>query len=245
MGNAGCARPRSGSLAIHASPSSRLLVLTVSMMPSFRSTAMFYECLIRPPPRCVNIGCTVMAHQKRRYEQRKRAEDVAATRRRITEAAVELHSSVGPSRTTVSAVAERAGVQRHTVYRHFRTEADLFVACSTHFWQSDPLPDPADWTGLAQALDELYAYYERNEAMYSNLFRDEELNPVVREKFEGFHEYVDSAARALRRGRPRRRTVAAALRHAVDFRAWRSLARDGGLSRAQTVQLMTALVDAA
>src|SRR3954447_26954993 len=119
---------------------------------------MYCEICIRPPATCVNIDCTVMAHEKRRYQQRKRAEDVAATRRRITEAAVALHGSVGPSRTTISAVADRAGVQRHTVYRHFPTEEDLFAACSTHFAQVNPLPDPAGWHSLGQALDELYAY---------------------------------------------------------------------------------------
>jgi AcrR family transcriptional regulator len=186
-----------------------------------------------------------MAHEKRRYEQRKRAEDVAATKQRITQAALELHGTLGPSRTTVSAVAERAGVQRHTVYRHFPTEADLVAACSAHFWQSEPAPDAEGWASLAQALDELYAYYERNETMYANLFRDEALMPVVRDRFVGFREYLAEAARVLGRGRPRRRAVRAALRHAVDFRTWRSLAREGGLSRAQTIALMTALVDAA
>ena len=186
-----------------------------------------------------------MSSEKRRYQQRKRAEDVAATRLRITEAAIALHGTVGPSRTTVSAVAERAGVQRHTVYRHFPTEAELFAACSSHFWERDPLPDPRGWSSLEQALGELYAYYERNEAMYANLYRDEPLNATVKGTFAGFREYLDEAARALGRGRPRRRTVGAALRHALDFQSWRSLARDGGLSRAQAVKLMTALVDAA
>ena len=186
-----------------------------------------------------------MAHQKRRYEQRKRAEDVAATRRRITEAAMALHGSVGPSRTTVSAVAERAGVQRHTVYRHFPTEADLFAACSSHFWELDPAPDPEGWDSLDQALDELYAYYERNAAMYSNLYRDEPLMPTVRDQFAGFRSYLDDAARVLGRGRPRRQAVGAALRHAVDFGTWRSLTGDGGLGRRQAVDLMVALVNAA
>jgi AcrR family transcriptional regulator len=146
-----------------------------------------------------------MAHQKRRYEQSKRADDVAATRQRITEAAVELHGSVGPSRTTVSAVAERAGVQRHTVYRHFPTEADLFAACSAHFWELDPIPDPDTWDSLEHALDEMYAYYERNEAMYSNLYRDEPLMPTVAGAFTGFRSYLDGAARAL--GRAARRSA--------------------------------------
>src|SRR3954452_2324799 len=156
-----------------------------------------------------------MAHEKRTYQQRKRAADVAATRQRITEAAIELHGSVGPSRTTVSAVAERAGVQRHTVYRHFPTEADLFAACSSHFRQADPTPDPEGWETLEQALDELYAYYERHETMYSNLYRDEPLVPTVANAFVGFRGYLAEAARVLGRGRPRRRARPAAARPPV------------------------------
>jgi AcrR family transcriptional regulator len=186
-----------------------------------------------------------MSSEMRKYEQRKRAEDVAATRQRITEATVELHGSVGPSRTTISAVAERAGVQRHTVYRHFPTEQDLFTACSIHFAQVDPLPDPESWRSLDQALDELYAYYERNESMYANLFRDEQLMPTVRETFKGFRAYLGQANDVLARGRPRRRSVKVALQHALGFYTWHSLVREGGLSRSQAVKLMVALVDAA
>src|SRR5215831_6080496 len=83
---------------------------------------------------------------RRKYELKKRAADMAETKRRITEAAVELHGTVGPSRTTVSAVAKRAGVQRHTVYRYFPTEADLIAACSAHFWAENPWPDIEAWS---------------------------------------------------------------------------------------------------
>src|SRR3954454_7213680 len=193
---------------------------------------MYYENgTIRHFAKSVKIGCTAMSDKmptKRKYELKQRAAEMAETRLRITEATVELHGTIGPARTTVSAIAKRAGVQRHTVYRHFPTDADLFAACSSHFRESDPLPDPEGWATVHEALDQLYAYYERNESMYTNLFRDEDLVPAVRDAFMGFREYLDEAARVLARGRPRRKTVMAALRHAVDFRTWRSLARDGG-----------------
>src|SRR5438445_7556799 len=119
---------------------------------------------------------------KRKYELKKRADEMAETRRRITQAAVDLHGTVGPARTTLSAVAERAGVQRHTVYRHFPTEAELFGACSTHYLAANPWPDLEPWRAigdphqrLTRALDELYAYYERTEPMFSNVLRDAEL----------------------------------------------------------------------
>ena len=119
---------------------------------------------------------------KRKYELKQRAAEMAETRLRITEAAVELHGTIGPARTTVSSIAERAGVQRHTVYRHFPTDADLFGACSAHYIAANPLPDQAPWRAiadpqrrLARALDDLYAYYERTEPMFSKILRDVEL----------------------------------------------------------------------
>src|SRR5215207_8188944 len=104
----------------------------------------------------------------RRYQQRKRAASQAQTRRRITEAAMELHGTVGPARTTISAIADRAGVRRATVYRHFPDERALFQACSGMFAKANPPPDPAQWSSidhperrLAVALDALYGWYER------------------------------------------------------------------------------------
>src|SRR5262245_3109705 len=99
---------------------------------------------------------------KRKYELKQRALEMAETKRRITEAAVELHGTVGPARTTLSAVAERAGVQRHTVYRHFPDELALFGACSEHYFTANPWPDLAPWRTvsdprqrLSRALDDL------------------------------------------------------------------------------------------
>jgi AcrR family transcriptional regulator len=186
-----------------------------------------------------------MSSEKRKYELKKRAEGMAETRLRITRAAVDLHGTVGPARTTVSAVAERAGVQRHTVYRHFPTEQDLFAACSAHFWTTNPWPDPSTWSGLGDGLDELYAWYERTEDMLANVLRDAELVDSVPDAMQPLLAFLEEARRRLAAGRPRRRTVTAAVRHAVDFRTWQSLVREGGLSRAQAARLMASLVESA
>jgi len=156
-------------------------------------------------------------------------------------------------RPTITAIAERAGVQRQTVYRHFPSDTELLAACSQHFYASDPWPDPQRWRAiadpaerLAAALDELYAYYERTEAMWTNVLRDETLVESVASTLTGFWAYLDGAAAALAAGwgarGGRRAMVLAAARHAVDFRTWRSLARDGGLSRAGAVELTSAMV---
>jgi AcrR family transcriptional regulator len=190
-----------------------------------------------------------MSHEKRKYELKKRAAAMAETHERITEAAIELHGTVGPSRTTLSAVAKRAGVERRTLYRHFPTEADLFAACSAHYFAANPWPALDDWRAtrdprqrLQQALDDLYAYYERNAPMLSNALRDAELNGLARAAIAPLHAYIDQAAEVLVMGR--RRLQAAAVRHALAFSTWQSLATNG-VKRKDAVRLVTALVDSA
>ena len=125
-------------------------------------------------------------HTKRKYELKQRADEMAEMRLRITEAAVELHGTIGPARTTMSAIAKRAGVQRHTVYRHFPTDDDLFSACSTHYATSNPLPDPEPWRAIG---DPRGGWLERStsstpttsapQPMFSNVLRDPELVDAV------------------------------------------------------------------
>jgi AcrR family transcriptional regulator len=199
-----------------------------------------------------------MSHEvthKRKYELKKRAEDMAETHRRITEAAIELHGTVGPSRTTLSAVARRAGVERRTLYRHFPTEADLFAACSSHYFAANPWPDLASWRAirdpqqrLDRAVDELYAYYERNEPMLANVLRDAELVDLARDAVAPLRAYLEDAAEILAAGRQtrgrRRQLLEGALRHALAFPTWHSLASNG-IERPEAVKLVTALVEAA
>jgi AcrR family transcriptional regulator len=226
---------------------------------SFRDTVVSHgSATIHPPERSVNIDDTSMSREsstKRKYELKKRAEQVAETRQRITEAAIELHGTVGPSRTTLSAVADRAGVERRTLYRHFPNEADLFAACSAHYFAANPWPDLANWRAirdpqqrLERGLDELYAYYERTEPMLSSVLRDAELVEFARDAVAPLHAYVEEAVGILilgRRGRGRRRElVRGALRHALAFSTWRSLSASG-IARSDAVKLVSALVETA
>jgi AcrR family transcriptional regulator len=187
----------------------------------------------------------------RKYELKARAERQEETRRRITEATVELHRTVGPARTTIAAIAERAGVQRLTVYRHFPDERTLFAACSAHFIASDPPPDLATFAAvtdpqrrLRRALTELYGWYDRQEDMLANVARDAPALPALAEVVQS-DAFREALAAVLASGLPRRRLVRAALRHAVAFDTWRSLERQAGLKRADSVALMARLVAAA
>jgi AcrR family transcriptional regulator len=191
---------------------------------------------------------------KRRYELKKRADEMAKTHARITEAAIDLHGTVGPSRTTLSAVAKRAGVERRTLYRHFPTEADLFAACSAHYFSANPWPDLAGWRAirdpqqrLERALDELYAYYERTEPMLRNVLRDAELGDFARDAVAPLQVYLDEAVEVLVSGRQargrRRELLRGALRHAVAFSTWASLSGNG-IERSDAVKLLSAMVEA-
>ncbi len=134
---------------------------------------------------------------RRRYEKRARAAQEQATRLRIVEAAIALHGTIGPARTTVSAIAERAGVRRATVYRHFPDERALFLGCSGTFRERNPPPDPATWAAipdpaarLEAALDAVYGWYERVEPMFTALMRDAGAMPIVAELLAGRREYL-------------------------------------------------------
>lgn len=189
----------------------------------------------------------------RRYRKRRRAAQEDETRRRITEAAVDLHGSVGPAKTTVSAVAERAGVQRATVYRHFPDEEAIFAACSAHWRAEHPLPDLDAWAAIADpeerlriALGELYAWFERGEGMLEKTTRDVAVVPALQPAMAASALWTEAATKTLMRGRrergARRRRVRAAIGHALSFPTWRSLVREQGLARKDAVEMIAGLV---
>ncbi len=169
---------------------------------------------------------------------------------------MKLHGTVGPLRTTVTAVAEEAGVQRGTVYRHFPDEDALFGACSMHWLSLNPTPSPDAWVGiedpsqrLRRALAELYHWYERNQRMLDNVFRDAPLVSALKPPVESFQRQLSAMHATLMRGRPqrgrRRARVGGAVGLAIGFGAWSSLVRENGLDSAEAVDLMAAMVAAA
>jgi AcrR family transcriptional regulator len=197
-----------------------------------------------------------MPDEKRTYRMKRRAELQEQTRLRITESAVELHGTVGPARTSMSSVAEHAGVRRSTLYRHFPDEAALFGACSAHWAAANPPPDLGAWAAIRDpderlrvAIGELHSFYGRTERMFDNLFRDETTVPVVGEHFGAFRGYLAAAADTLMAGRGLRgaakRRTAAAIGHAIAYSTWKSLAREQGLADRDVGTLLRSLVSGA
>lgn len=180
----------------------------------------------------------------RTYTLKKRAESQAGTRRRIVEAAVDLHSSVGPALTTISMVAEHAGVQRHTLYAHFPDERSLYMACSGLTLERDPLPEVAAWRTIEDrdercrvGLIAVYGWYERNAELAACVLRDAEYHPLTKEIAElrlgpsmAAYQEVLGAKLSLKQR--------AVLRLALSFFTWRTLVRDGGLKPRAAVKTM-------
>lgn len=171
--------------------------------------------------------------EKRPYRMRRRAEAQEETRQRIVEATVALHEEIGPRATTISAIAERAGVQRLTVYRHFPDEAAVLQACSSHWGEQNPPPDPARWSSIEDpskrvrtALLAFYAYYARTRGMWTSVRRDAIDMAAVRDVLAGFDAEVagigDALARAFRAGK-RAAQVRATVQHALAFSTWQDL----------------------
>jgi AcrR family transcriptional regulator len=192
----------------------------------------------------------------RKYTLRRRADRQDETRRKIVDAAVHMHTTVGPAHTTDLAIAELAGVTRRTFYRHFPDDVSLFKACTGHTMDTWPPPDSSPWRRigdpaerLAVALRELYAYYRVAGPGLLVITRDA---PLLR------RELIPKPSRAdlLRamtqvllegwqaRGR-RRGILRATIAHATSVSTWQSLVQQQGLTDQEAVDVLTAMVLAA
>ena len=190
-----------------------------------------------------------------RYRKRRRAEHEQQTRDRIAEAAMNLHQSVGPANTTVSAIAEAAGVQRATVYRHFPDDEAIFNRLHGPLLRAPPAPRPGPLgarsrtptSGCAWRWPRSTRGTARPQPMLSKTQRDREHVPATAVKaFLGYFELIRESLMRGRRERGRRRArVAAAISHAVAFPTWVSLVSEGGLSDGDAIDLVAAMVASA
>jgi AcrR family transcriptional regulator len=196
------------------------------------------------------------APKRRTYTQKRRAEQQSETRRRIVQAVYDRHGEIGPARTTISAIAERAGVERLTVYRHFADEGEIFAACNAHFLAQTPPPHPAAWAGVTEPAARLravlltfYGYYRRTEPRIGKALRDAEGLPALAAVLAPWGRFVETVRDDLQAAwapsdaaRPR---LAAVIGHALRFETWRSLAHVEGMSDAAAAGLMVDLTRAA
>jgi AcrR family transcriptional regulator len=211
---------------------------------------MVHKCVLKTEWH-VNIECTplISENMARTYILKRRAEQQAATRRRIVEAAVALHGSIGPALTTISMVAERAGIQRHTLYAHFPDERSLFLACSGLAFERAPLPDAEQWRAIEDCrerlrvgLNAIYDWYGRNAKLAACVLRDAEYHELTREMMvlrfgphmAAYHEVLGAKLGTKQR---------AMLRLALSFFTWRTLVHQSGLKQTVAVAAMVQAID--
>ena len=182
----------------------------------------------------------------RPYILKARGEHMAETRARIVEAIMRLHGEIGPRKTTVSAIANRAGVERLTVYRHFRDEAEMFAACSHRYLELNPPPDLSAWASevdparrTRRGLQDLYVFFARTAPMFEKTYRDVDEYVSLKKIMDQFDAYLRKLADHLAAAWPRHRAGArrVILRHAVKFATWQSLEADG-VDNDQKIALM-------
>lgn len=188
----------------------------------------------------------------RSYKLRQRAARQQETRERIVDAAIALHEELGPAATTISALADRAGVQRLTVYRHFPSEQEILKACSSKWLSRHPPPDVSKTKGVEPVertratLGALYDYYSETRGMWSSVLRDVGKVAALDRVMSSFDEYLAALARSvLGNWAPRKsKRLRATIGHALRFSTWQSL-EEQGLGRTAMAELVASWIEAA
>ncbi|MDH5436241.1 MAG: TetR/AcrR family transcriptional regulator [Gammaproteobacteria bacterium] len=176
--------------------------------------------------------------KKRKYTKTRRAESQDETRERIVEATVKLHETLGPANTSIKAIAEKAGVQRLTVYRHFPDDTSLFQACTSHYFGLNPPPDMTAWAKIQDASDRsytalvaFYRYYHQTEKMFTVAYRDIDEVKALHKPMAQFEAYLDQVCddlvKAWNKKNITKKQLQITLRHALRFSVWQSLHKTG------------------
>lgn len=176
--------------------------------------------------------------KKRKYTKTRRAEQQHETRERIVQAAVMLHEQLGPANTSIKAIAEKASVQRLTVYRHFPDDASLFEACTSHYFGLHPPPNMGDWAEIENASERchtallaFYRYYRQTQKMMAVAYRDLDKIEELQKPMGQFEGYIDQVSDDLLKTWGQTRTIKnqlrITLRHALRFSTWQSLQKTG------------------
>lgn len=185
----------------------------------------------------------------RAYTQGRRAQSVAATRRRILDATLELSSRRFISDISLDDVARESDVSVQTVLRQFGSRAGLIeavVSYADEVVRDERRATPGD---LPAAVEVLVAHYEHRGDTTLLLLAQEHTDPTLRR--------VADSGRALHRewvletlvghapgGREPDAALVDLLAVATDVYTWKLLRRDRGLERDTTVERMLRLVNA-
>ena len=163
---------------------------------------------------------------------------VDATRRRIVDAAVRLHSRKGTADTTWDDIAGAAGVSRATVYHHFGSLDELVPACAQAAFDMIEVPTPEEAAArfarlqtpearLAHFISESCRCYATGAGWLRAAWRERDLVPPMGAAVRRLQRALSVLLAAALHGLDlddRDRSVVAVL---VDFPFWDSLDRAG------------------
>lgn len=183
----------------------------------------------------------------RKYSMGKRQAAVEATRQRILEATLALHSEKGIFGTSWQDIARRADVSVATVYKHFPSLDELVPACGELMYAITRPPSPDDapeiFAGarsleerLERLISELFDFYERGAPYIETDFQERRL-PAVREWEAYMRNTIAGLVReALLPAGPEERTVRA-VSALLDFSTFKSFL-DREIPKEQAADIM-------
>lgn len=164
----------------------------------------------------------------RGYRSELRAEQAEATRRRILDATLRVMAA-GIARVSVPTVAREAGVSVPTVYRHFRTKADLLAALYPHLmprvgmYEMAPPRSVEEFRGVIRAIfDRLDAHDDLARAAMASPSAEQARAATMPDRLRMGRQFVDAIAPDLATDhRDRVARVMVILTMSTALRTWR------------------------
>jgi AcrR family transcriptional regulator len=127
--------------------------------------------------------------KRRTYQLKQRAESAEETRRRLVQATFALHGEQGIAATTMTQIAERAGVGIGTVYHHFPTLDDTIMACGQMVMATYPPPTEVIFAGAATMRERLvrlaHALFDHLDRVAFDMVRSDRDRLAIVRKFVG------------------------------------------------------------
>ena len=176
---------------------------------------------------------------RRKYDNKVRLQKQDELKSRIAAATARLHAEKGAADTSYADIARLADVSLPTVYKHFPSEDELFLGCTSHVADRAPhfpYQDILACENLASAVELLVAAMEEQHLYYE---------PWLSRRMEGYVTFVAEMTIRVRiqqsdlieqilshfMGPAKRKTTIAGCETILNFDTWHRLVRGHQLAR--------------
>ena len=172
-------------------------------------------------------------HARRKYVSEARRAQVEETRHRILESLAQVVAESGEGEVIFEAIAQKAGIERRTVFRYFPNREALMRAFWS--WINERLAAqtlPKDFEDLLKLPIEVFSGFDRNEgiiraSLHSSTGREMRL-AALSERRKSFRKAVSDGLNEVSPVERKRMEAAAHLLYSAA--AWETLKDYGGLS---------------